>query len=198
MIKTFPLFSLFFIPIFLFAQEKEFDMEIRRTQETVDEIKYTGFSTTFDLSEDDLQKKWWKYSKSIGIVENMKSHYLVKIPAHEKGFSSVSLIEKTSGDQKKSTIFLAVLDQTNNDYKEQVRNVLQEFKVQYYTGIVQQKIESKEKKLATVSDEYQNLIQLAQKSGNTISDKRQNSLLSDISKFSYQLEELKRSLINIQ
>jgi len=194
MIKTFPLFSLLFAPFFLLAQEKGFDMNIRKTQETIDEIKYTGFTTSFDLSVEELQKRWWKYSKTIGIVENMKSHYLVKIPAQEKGLSPVSLIEKSSGNQIKAAIFLAVLDQTNNEYKEQVRDVLLEFKVKYYTKIVEREIEKKEEELANISSKYEALLEQAQKSGNTISKQRQNSLLTNITKLSYELEDLKRSL----
>ncbi len=198
MIKTFPLFSLLFAPFFLLAQEKGFDMEIKKSQETINEIKYTGYNTAFDIPVDELQKRWWKYSKSIGIVENMKSHYMVKIPSQEKGMSSVSLIETSSGDQKRSALFLAVLDQTNNVYKEQVKDVLLEFKVNYFSGIVQQQIEKKEVELANVSSQYQTLLQQGQKSGTAISVKRQNSLLNDISKLSYELEELKRSLNKIQ
>lgn len=173
-------------------------MEIRSAQETIDEIKYAGFTTSFDLPVDDIQKRWWKYSKSIGLVENMKSYYLVKIPPQEKGYASVSLIEKSSGDEQKSSIFLAVLDQTNNDYKEQVRDVLLEFKVRLYTGQVEKQIVEKEAELANSGKEYQNLVGQAQKSGNAIPAKRQASLLKDISRLSYELEELKRSLNQIQ
>ncbi len=189
---------LLFIPFFLVAQEKGFDMEIRKTQETISEIKYTGFITSFDVSDEDIRKKWWKYSKTIGLVENMKSHYLIKIPAQEKGFSSVSLIEKTSGDQKRSAIFLAVLDQTNNEYKEQVRDVLLEFKVNYYTSIVEKKIKSKERELSTKGNDYQNLLVQSEKSGNPVSEKNQKNLLNEISRLSFELEELKRSLNKIK
>ena len=61
-------------------------MEIRSARETIGDIKYSGFTTSFDLPVTELLKKWWKYSKSIGIVENMKSYYLVKIPPQENLF----------------------------------------------------------------------------------------------------------------
>ncbi|MEL6557986.1 MAG: hypothetical protein AAFQ94_07370 [Bacteroidota bacterium] len=198
MIKIIPLFYILFLPYCLIAQEDSFDMEIRSARETIGDIKYSGFTTSFDLPVGELQKKWWKYSKSIGIVENMKSYYLVKIPPQEKGYASVSLIEKSSGDEKRSSIFLAVLDQTLNDYKEQVRDVLLEFKVRCYTDLVERKIEEKELELANTGKEYQKLVEQSKKTGEKISGKRQTSLLTDISKLSFELEELKRSLNQIQ
>lgn len=198
MTKILPLIYILFLPYSLFAQDERFDMEIRRTQETIGDIKYSGFTTSFGFPVSDIQKKWWKYSKSIGIVENMKSYYLVKIPPREKGYASVSLIEKTSGDENESSIFLAVLDQTLNDYKEQVRDVLLEFKVRFYTDLVEQQIEKKESELANTGKEYENLVAQAQKSGVAIPTKKQAILLTEITRLSYELEELKRSLNQIQ
>jgi len=172
-------------------------MEIKRTKEVIADITYTGFGTVFDLPVEELQRMWWKYSKSLGIVENMKSHYLVKIPAQEKGLAAVSLVEKTTGDQKKSMIFLAVLDQTNNTYKEQVKDVLLEFKTKYYVSQLEVKIMQKEKELAKEGERYGNMVADAQKSGLELSIERKKVLLDNITKISFELEALKLSLDTI-
>ena len=193
-----PVFLLIFLSGALYAQQVDFDMNIRTAKETINELTYTGYSTEFDISSDVLQKRWWKYSKGLGIVENMKTHYIIKVPLREKGMGPVFLIEKADGDEKRATIFLAVLDQTNNTFKEQVKDVLQAFKVQYYVDLVEAKIRKKEEELARLSNDYVALVSSAQKNGNSPDARKSRQSFDWMTKLSYELELLKRSLNQIQ
>ncbi|MGB3469053.1 MAG: hypothetical protein WBA74_27455 [Cyclobacteriaceae bacterium] len=198
MIKTFPLFYLFFISSALLAQEDQFDLKIRKTQEPIADIKYTGYITDFDIPKADLQRIWWKYSKSIGVVENMKTHYTVKIPAREKGYSSVSVIQKAKGNSKSSQLFLAIMDQTNNAYKAQIADLLLEFKVSYYADLMESKIVRKENELSDVSMRYQNLLLQSGKGEAKIPEDQEKEYLENISTLAYELEMLKRKLNQIK
>ena len=180
------------------AQQKDFDMAIKATKQTIDELSYAGFSTDFNVDVDKLQKRWWKYSRRLGIVENMKTHYLVRIPSAEKGLSPVVLIEKASGDEKKSTLFLAVLDQTDNSYKSEVKQLLLAFKIGYYVEQVEEQIEKKELELSKVSNAFLSLVSQAQKNDQSPDERRSRQTLAQITKLSYELEALKRSLNDIR
>lgn len=193
-----PVFLWIFLSGSIYAQAPDFDMKINQSKETIDDLTYAGYSTRFDISVESLQRMWWKHSKGLGIVENMKTHYIIKVPSREKGMSPVSLIEKATGDEKSATIFLAVLDQTNNTFKEQVRDVLLAFKVQYYVDQVAEKIRKKEQELAKVSNDYVSMVSAAQKNGNSPNARQSKQSLDRMTRLSYELESLKRSLNQIQ
>ncbi len=180
------------------AQNFDFDLSLKKEQHKIDEILYSGFSTGFKIPVGELQKIWWKYSKKIGIVDNRKSHYLIKIPSPEKGLSSVSLLETSRKEGNGSVLFLAVLDQTNNEFKSQVREVLLEFKIKYYTGLVEEQILKKEKALAEAGGIYTRKITTQLKNGEQVAHKKPSKELDEIMKLSFELENLKKSLNQIK
>ena len=194
----FPVICLLFIPIFSIAQDTSFDMEITAVKEEIGDLTYNGYSTEFVLSEEELQRRWWKYSKSLGIVENMKTHYMIRIPSSEKGMSPVTLVEKATGEEKTATIFLAVLDQTDNTFKEQVRDVLMEFKIQYYVGIIEAQIREKEVEMEKVSTAYTAEVAGNQKAGKSVGTGSARQSLQKLTQLAYELEALKRSLNKIR
>ena len=194
----FPVICLLFIPIFSIAQDTSFDMEITAVKEEIGDLTYNGYSTEFALSEEELQRRWWKYSKSLGIVENMKTHYMIRIPSSEKGMSPVTLVEKATGEEKTATIFLAVLDQTDNTFKEQVRDVLMEFKIQYYVGIIEAQIREKEVEMEKVSTAYTAEVAGNQKAGKSVGTGSARQSLQKLTQLAYELEALKRSLNKIR
>jgi len=165
---------------------------------TIDDIQYTGFETSFELPKSTLQKTWWKYSKKIGILDNRKTHYLIKIPATEKGLSPVSLVQTTTGDKQRATIFLAVLDQTNNEFKEQVKQVLLEFKIKYYVEEITGLVRKKEKELVTEGALYNEMITANLKNGLELSNPASIKLLKNIRVLNEDLDDLKSIFLKIQ
>ncbi len=182
---------------------QEYDLLIKPAKREINGINYNGYSTSFRIGADELQKIWWRHTKKFGILDNQRGHYILKIPTSNKNFLPISLIQTTEGADSSALIFLAVLDQTNNNFKKQVKDILLEFKVQYYVSDLQQKIVDKESKLADVGASYQaEVLQEAKsiKKGleHNASNSHKEKLLEEMARLTYELELLKRELVEIK
>jgi len=197
--STLIIFLLFLLQAFLGkAQVPNIDLQIKKAKQEIEGIQYTGYITSFDLSKSEVQKIWWKYSKKLGILDNRKSHYLIKMPSSEKGLSSVSLLETATGDGESSTIFLAILDQTNNLFKEQVKQVLLEFKIKYYVELISEQVAIKEKALTAAGNSFNQYLTDSIKKGEKLSNPANTKLLNKIVKLTSELDQLKASFVKIQ
>ena len=199
------LFLCFFVSCFSIINSfgQSYDLIISEQKQEIGSITYQGYETSFNITSDKLQKAWWKHTKKFGILDNKRTHYILKIPTSDKTLLPINLIQTTQGTDSTSTIFLAVFDQTNNSFKKQVKTMLLEFKIQYYGSEIQQKIVLTETKLASAGANYQaellNESRSIKKNGNVKSDNSyKNKLMAEISRLSYELEELKRELIEVR
>lgn len=202
MFKLIPAFFVCCLTIFnSFGQD--YDLTISEKKKEITGISYLGYSTSFEVGQSKLQKAWWKHTKKFGVLDNMRSHYVLKIPTSDKTLLPISLIQTTEGTDSTSTLFLAVFDQTNNSYKKQVRSMLLEFKVQFYVMALEEKIQNTESQLADVGASYQSeLLQEAKMKKKGLSSATDNShkekLIKEITRLTYELEELKRELIEVR
>ena len=86
----------------------------------------------------------------------------------------------------------------DNTFKEQVRDVLMEFKIQYYVGIIEAQIREKEVEMEKVSTAYTAEVAGNQKAGKSVGTGSARQSLQKLTQLAYELEALKRSLNKIR
>ncbi len=113
---------------------------------------FTGYSTHFTQPHKEVKKEWWHYVNSRTIIFNKKTHLELTIPAHNnKSNTPLKFVSQlTENKGKKYSLLRAALstdDVPSGQIKElqkQAAHLLKDFKVNYFTQLIQEKIEAKE------------------------------------------------------
>ena len=118
------------------SAQKKFNLEREEISLNLAGKTLSGYQTTFDFSNEEVRKGWWRYAKQFGNPLDMRTYYEVKIPA-ETTDGNIDLVIYSETSQKNGTILFKVgLEDVR--YKMQVEELIQDFKkgvyIQYYLG----------------------------------------------------------------
>lgn len=136
---------------------QSFDPTINATSWTIDGEVRPGYSTDFDFSAKDVEKGWWRFSRSFGRPLNMKTYYRVTIPSEtNRGNVDLELLARVVPGKQGSTFFLTINDKQipkskQNDYLGQVKTILQDFKMSFYLSCLEDLLKKEEKKAKKLS-----------------------------------------------
>ncbi len=146
-----------------FAQS--YSLKISPISFSIDGQNFNGYTTTFTQPYKEVKKEWWRYVNARTIIFNKKSHLELTVPAKGKETNEPlkfisQLIEKK--EKKQSTLRVALVkggvpDDQLKELDRQVKYLLKDFKVDYFTSLAQEKIDNQEltvKKISQEMDEY--------------------------------------------
>jgi len=151
-----------FIAIILyFLSGIAYSQNLKKTESitlTIGENNLKGSAINVDFDKDATFKAWWKYSRKFSRTQTQKDYVMHTIPAVE-GESTESVIfysrvEKVNDSSSKLNAVLGDNGMNSNDYAKyegQIKKLLIDFRLNFYTNNLQQKITEIEKKAARVS-----------------------------------------------
>lgn len=147
--------GLVFVPIIGNCQN--FSIDVTGSSFNIGTIQHKGYKTTFTEPNEDIKKAWWRYIKSKAYIFNHKTHYELKIPS-KRTEQKVVLVSKLSSDNTKraTTLHIAISQeikltkQEKSEFNADIKALLIDFKVSYYTEILQYNIKEQEKKISTI------------------------------------------------
>ncbi|MEP2023700.1 hypothetical protein, partial [Reichenbachiella sp.] len=146
-----------------FAQT--YSLQIVSSNFTLDGQKFEGYATDFVQPYKEVKKEWWRYVNARTIIFNKKTHLVLTVPAKGKEVNEplkfVSQLKEPS-NLKQSTLKVALVkegvpEDQLNELSNQVKHVLKDFKVTYFTALVQEKINEHElvsKKISQEMDKF--------------------------------------------
>lgn len=130
---------------------------VRSTELTIDGQTLKGHEINFDFTKKEIFKAWWRYTKEFSRNETKKDDIKHTIPPKE-GESTVGVIYYSrveSPDSLTAKLIAAVSDNgmSSDDiskYIDQIKELLTEFRVDYYKNNLQKKIDHTEKSAARI------------------------------------------------
>ena len=125
---------------------------VSATKLSIDGQELDGYKVDLDFTKKEIFKAWWKYSKEFSRNETKKDDIKHTIPPKE-GESTVPIIffsRVEAPDSLNARIIAAVNDNgmSSDDvkkYTKQIKQLLEEFRVDYYQNNLQRKITQTEK-----------------------------------------------------
>lgn len=144
---------------------QSYSLKISRVSFTIEGQKFNGYTTTFAQPYKEVKKEWWRYVNARTIIFNKKTHLELTVPAKGKetneALKFISQLYEKKG-KKQSTLRVALIkdgipDDQLAKLDNQVKYLLKDFKVDYFTALVQEKIDDQEiivKKISREMDEY--------------------------------------------
>lgn len=146
-----------------FAQT--YSLRITDSKFALDGQSFNGYATDFVQPFKEVKKEWWRYVNARTIIFNKKSHLVLTVPARGKDTNEPlkfvsQLIE--GKDKRPSTLRVALVkegvpSEQLAQLDKQVKHVLKDFKVTYFTALIQEKINEQElagKKISQQMDRY--------------------------------------------
>jgi hypothetical protein len=136
-----------------------YSLRITQNHFKLDAVDYDGFVTQFSQAHKEVKKEWWRYIKAKALIFNHKSYYELTIPT-QKGSSNVPLkfVSQLSEDSisRISSLNCAIINDgmDTNDKKEfdkQLIVLLKDFKISYFTKLIQVEINKNESKAQEIS-----------------------------------------------
>ncbi len=188
--RIFFFYTLFFIGQMVFAQR--FDARIDHTTMSINGKSREGYLTRFDISPKKLEKAWWAYSRDFGRPLNMKGYYQVTIPSEVNGGSVNLVLFSKAMNKKPGSAFFLTLDDGSipNDlksrYLNQVKAILQSFKVNFYVDQLGEELANLEQRAAKVSKK------VAESSGSS-----KEHHLQQLRKIELEIEAVKSELAEV-
>lgn len=142
------------IPLLLFAfsldAQKTFNLSIDEARLQIKGESISGYKTDFDFIRADVRYGWWKYIRKIGNPTDMRDYYEVKIPREIAGGDEDILVYTQSVEAEEFSTFLIGSEQKS--YEDQVRELLIDFKRNFYIQYYVEQIEKLEKKAQAISE----------------------------------------------
>jgi len=124
-----------------------YTLKIYNKEFYIDDNGYKGVSTAFLHPYKEVKKEWWRYIKSKAIIFNKVSHYELKVPAKGKEDLTPILMVSTIHENEGQTILrIAYKNPTETLDNDNLKQLLIDFKISYFTRILETQIKSQEKK----------------------------------------------------
>jgi len=126
----------------------------------IDGKKLASFTTVFDFPVDAVTRGFWTYCKDFARLQNLRSYYRVAIPPADSRSSQGYVLYGKPFQLNGMTEFYLALDPAgleNNslaDLQSQVKNILREFKVDFYFQYYQEMIDFRIKEAEKLSKRY--------------------------------------------
>lgn len=132
---------------------------------TIDGQSFDGYTTSFVQPFEEVNKEWWRYVKSRTVIFNKKTHLELTVPAQGKEANEpLKFASQLYEDKKRKQSVLRMALITEGvasgqvaELKKQAQYLMKDFKVNYFTEIVQEKIlqeESDGKEISMKMDKY--------------------------------------------
>lgn len=110
--------------------QKKYTQEVKAQELILDGKALKGYTSNFGFEREEVRKGWWKYAKEFGNPLNMKSYYIVKIPAETTdGNVDMEVVTQTTSGKGGCNFFLGL---SNETYKPQALAILLDFKKKFY------------------------------------------------------------------
>lgn len=156
------------------------------TTKSIEGKSLNGYSTHFEFEREVVRRGWWDYSREFGNPLNMKEYYKVTIPSTTTD-GNVDLVIYTQSIQAKggAHFFLGV---EGEEYKEQSKNLLIDFKKSFYIKQVIKQIEAKQAEAKELSEAY----------NDTVLEDERKSILDKITLIKSDIEQLKSEIRGIE
>lgn len=148
-----------------YSYAQQYSLKISTVSFSLDEQKYGGYETSFTQPYKEVKKEWWRYVNARTIIFNKKTHLELTVPAKGKETNEplkfVSQLTENKG-KKSSTLRVALIkngvpEDQLTQLDNQVKYLLKDFKVDYFTKMIQEKIDEQEltvKKISQDMDKY--------------------------------------------
>lgn len=186
------------------ALAQTYSLQITPATFDLDGQNFNGYSTTFVQSYKEVKKEWWRYVNARTIIFNKKTHLELTIPAKGKE-SNVPLkfvSQLTESPSKKLSVLKMALVTEGvppvqlGELKKQVKSLLNDFKVTYFTALIQPKIEEQELISKKVSQKMDKLLLNNSKLQMQIEKKpeRRNELAKQMTDNTAETEKLQHEL----
>lgn len=144
---------------------QQYSLSINKATFTLEGAAIDGYSTVFVQPFKEVKKEWWRYVNARTIIFNKKTHLVLTIPAQNKEANAPlkfvsQLIEGKGGKSSVLSMALATDDVPADQQamlKAKAKHLLKDFKVSYFTKLVQEEIEMQEtisKKISMEMDKY--------------------------------------------
>ncbi|WP_109831664.1 hypothetical protein [Reichenbachiella versicolor] len=163
--------------------EEYYSLKMYNKEFHVEGKSYEGASTALLHPYKNVRKAWWRYIKSKAYLTNHISHYVLKVPSKSAEEEPTYLINTIHQSDNQTIIRIAYRDADDVD-NESLKNLLREFKTQYFSTLLETQIIKQEKvskKLGNEMDSYQTSRKIA--SLDSIEIKKQ------INAFEYQIHQ---------
>ncbi|MEM7298526.1 MAG: hypothetical protein AAF391_09710, partial [Bacteroidota bacterium] len=145
-----------------------------------------GYSTHFSFEREAVRRGWWNYSREFGSPLNMKEYYKVTVPSKTTdGNVDLIIYTQTTSVKGGASFFLGV---EGEEYKEQSKNLLIDFKKGFYIDQVLEKIDVKKDEAKNLSDEYEE----------TVLEDRRVAILNEITAIKAEIEAYKSEIRAIE
>lgn len=208
--QFFLLFSIALLASPSSTSAQTYSLHIGSIQFLLDTTYYSGYETKFVQLNSEVKKEWWRYVKSKAHIFNMKTHYILTVPV-EKGTSNVplkfvSVINLDSLTQA-STLRCAIMasDMDDNQQKKvgtELIALMKDFKVHYFTKLIQNEIDVNESATKKISAEmhkyYAENAKLVEKSQGQSTIQKNKAKIEDLSvelhQYETELSSLKEKL----
>lgn len=147
------------------SSAQRYSLKISSATFSLDGKSFNGYATRFAQPYKEVKKEWWRYVNSRMIIFNKKTHLELTIPAQKKSSNSpLKFVSQLKENENKQSSVLQMALATDEMPKEQIsemqvqaQHLLKDFKVNYFTELIQKKIESEEiasKKVSIEMDKY--------------------------------------------
>ena len=160
-IKLFDLL-LIFAPVSTVSAQY-YSLKIYKETKSLEGESLNGYQTQFLQPAGQVKKAWWKYIKSKAVISNHLSHYELKFPAgrFEKDTYALSVFEGNDTiDVSKLFVALKTDSLSSSDIDvldSEIKSMLMDFKISFFTSILQKQIKDQEKKASQMSGQIEKL-----------------------------------------
>lgn len=173
------------------------DLKATRIQAEINGQNYLCYASNFDFQEKEVTRAFWKYSKSYGSLTNYRSHAVLTIsPSVNDGNVAVLIPLKIETTPTGSTVYLAVEkgnmpDDIFENYQKETKNLLLNFKRQFYLDQMDLQIDATAKQAARKSKQYEKAKKKAKE------PEKVAGLLDDLVKINESLLSLQNNKLSI-
>ncbi len=166
--------------------QKKFDLSVNGIIFNIDGKKLVGYESSFDFTKEEVRKGWWRYVRSFGSPVDMRTYYLVKIPAQSTdGNVDLNIYAQTTGEKGPAKFKIGIEDKK---YKVQVEELIKVFKKDFYIQYYLAKLKVKEEEAERIANDY----------ASTSIDTEKEKLLTALNKKKEQVDWLKEEIRKIE
>ncbi|MFT7195868.1 MAG: hypothetical protein ACI83W_000217 [Marinoscillum sp.] len=124
---------------------------------TIESVAYKAYSTAFDASAKTIEKAWWRHIREFGRPLNMRSYYIITIPAElNDGTVATELFSRVLATKTGSRFYLAlntkdIPAEKVAGYNKEIESIIQTFKKSYYITLFENQLAKEEKQAVRTS-----------------------------------------------
>ena len=165
---------------------QEYSLEINQKEVNFGNNKKLAFCTSFQSPQNIVKKEWWKYIKHYAILSNKRTHYENKILTKKsQAVNDIYFFSLLDFQNDISTLKIALNDNEVDKsdielYNQYLKDLMLDFKVEFYSSQIQSKIDKNEKVSAKVSSKIEKLTRTNSKLAS--SKKKKNASVESINK----------------